>query len=102
MRKLTVPFAKARGKSAAPPGRLTGSAPLARKDRPVRHVVFYTKPGCHLCEQAEELLEDLHADYDLRITPVDITSDLAVFARYRYEIPVVVVEEGGTVSGRID
>lgn len=78
------------------------TVPLARKARPLRHVVFYTKPGCHLCEQAEELLEDLQADYELRITPVDITSDPAVFERYRYEIPVVVVEGGGTVSGRID
>lgn len=70
--------------------------------RPSYRVTFYTKPGCHLCEQAEELLEDLRRDYDLSVTPIDITSDLAIFERYKYEIPVVVVEGGGTVSGRID
>jgi len=71
-------------------------------ERPVRNVAFYTKSGCHLCEHAEELLEDVQADYDLRITTVDITTDLALFARYRYEIPVIIVEGGALVSGRID
>ncbi len=73
-----------------------------RARRPIRHVTFYTKPGCHLCEHAEELLEDARPDYDLRVTAIDITTDLALFARYRYEIPVIVVEGGADVSGRID
>lgn len=70
--------------------------------RPTYHVTFYTKPGCHLCEQAEELLDDLRRDYDLHVTAIDITRDLAVFERYKYEIPVVVVAGGGVASGRID
>ncbi len=70
--------------------------------RPTRRATFYTKAGCHLCERAEELLEALQDDYDLRVTVVDITSDLMLFERYRYEIPVVAVEGGATVSGRID
>jgi glutaredoxin len=70
--------------------------------RPVRLVTFYSKPGCHLCEDAEELLDDLRGDYDLRVTRVDITGDLEIYERYKYEIPVVVVENGGTASGRID
>ena len=68
----------------------------------MRRVTFYTKPGCHLCERAEELLEDLRRDYDVHVTAIDITADLAVFERYKYEIPVIVVAGGGTISGRID
>lgn len=64
-------------------------------------VRFYTKPGCHLCEQAEELLESLAAECPLDLEVVDITTDMDIFDRYRYEIPVVAVEGGGTVSGRI-
>lgn len=74
---------------------------MSASARPLRRVTFYTKPGCHLCEQAEELLEDARQDYELQTTSVDITSDLAVFERYKYEIPVIAVEGGGTVSGRI-
>lgn len=70
--------------------------------RPLRRVEFYTKPGCHLCEHAEELLEDLRGEYDLRVVSINITTDLAVYERYKYEIPVVIVEDGGTVFGRID
>jgi glutaredoxin len=68
----------------------------------VRRVTFYTRPGCHLCEQAEELLTDLRRDYDVHLTSIDITADLSLYERYKYEIPVVVVEGGGTVAGRID
>ena len=74
---------------------------VMRDARPVRHVTFYTKAGCHLCEHAEELLEDLRATHDLRVTAVDITTDLTLFERYRYDIPVIVVESGAAVSGRI-
>lgn len=73
-----------------------------RDRRPIRHVTLYTKSGCHLCEHAEELLEDAWPDYDLRVTTIDITTDLTLFERYRYDIPVIVVEGGAAVSGRID
>ena len=75
---------------------------MSEPARPVRRVTFYTKPGCHLCEEAEELLDDLRGEYELRVTPFDITTDLAVFERYKYEIPVIVVEGGATVFGRIE
>lgn len=69
--------------------------------RPSREVTLFTKPGCHLCEQVEELLDGFRFAYDVRVTRVDITTDLAVYERYKYEIPVVVVSGGGTLSGRI-
>lgn len=69
--------------------------------RPLRRVTFYSKPGCHLCEEAEEFLDDVRDRYELLVTTIDITADLTVFERYKYEIPVIVVEGGGTVSGRI-
>ena len=62
--------------------------------RPMRHVTFYTKPGCHLCEDAEELLDGLRNAYNLHITSIDITTDLAIYERYKYDIPVIVVQHG--------
>jgi glutaredoxin len=76
---------------------LTGSGNLVT----IRTVRFYTKPGCHLCEQAEELLEALMAECPLDLEMIDITTDVDIFDRYRYEIPVIAVEGGGTASGRI-
>lgn len=68
---------------------------------PLRAICLYGKPGCHLCEQAEELLEDLAAEFSLQVTQIDITGDPALFDRYRYEIPVVMTQSGASVSGRI-
>jgi len=68
---------------------------------PARAVRLYGKPGCHLCEQAEEFLEDLRGEFDFFVTQVDITTDDALFDRYRYEIPVVTLADGRSVSGRV-
>ena len=62
---------------------------------------LYTKPGCHLCEQAEELLEVISRECPLAIEQIDIMTDVDLFERYRYEIPVVAVEGGGSIGGRI-
>jgi len=67
----------------------------------VREVRLFGKPGCHLCEFAEEMLEDLRGEYEFSLVQVDITSDQALFDRYRYEIPVVALPDGQSVSGRV-
>ena len=67
----------------------------------INTVRFYTKAGCHLCEHAEELLELLAEECPLDLKIIDITTDIDIFDRYRYEIPVIAVEGGGSVSGRI-
>lgn len=64
-------------------------------------VRLYSKPGCHLCEHAEDLLEEITAECPLDVEIIDITTDTDLFERYRYEIPVIAVEGGGTISGRI-
>lgn len=54
-------------------------------------VTFYTRPGCHLCEDVEAELEALAERWPLRISPVDITSDLEIHRRYWDKIPVVLI-----------
>jgi hypothetical protein len=52
-------------------------------------VTLYTKAGCHLCEDVQEMLEGLTAVYPHHLTAIDITSDRELFARYHLTIPVV-------------
>lgn len=66
-----------------------------------RAVVLYTKPGCHLCDEARDLLEEIANECDLVLTSVDITGDPDLYARYRWEIPVVVCEGQEVAKGRI-
>ena len=68
---------------------------------PVRAVRLYGKPGCHLCEQAEELLEDLRNEFPHALISIDITSDQALFERYRYEIPVIALDNGQMIGGKV-
>ena len=48
-------------------------------------LVLYSTWGCHLCEEAEQLLRAQQADFHI----VDIVDDTAAFALYRSEIPVL-------------
>lgn len=50
-------------------------------------VTLYTRPGCHLCEDAEEWLREAGADVLL----VSILDDPAIYEQYKWRIPVVEV-----------
>ncbi len=52
-------------------------------------VTLYTKAGCGLCNEVKDVLEGLQAIQPHQLTEVDITQDAALFAKYRFTIPVV-------------
>ena len=56
---------------------------------------FYTTSGCHLCEQALQVIAQLQASNhpDLRITEIDIADDDLLMSKYGIRIPVVQVPE---------
>lgn len=72
------------------------------KEQATFAVTFYTKAGCHLCEDARELLEEIAEDTEYTLTEIDIRSDPAVFELYRYRIPVIVINAETLLEGRIE
>jgi glutaredoxin len=64
-------------------------------------VTLYSKPGCHLCEEMRALLDEVQQDHELTVEEIDITRDADLFARYRYEIPVLMKEGREIARGRI-
>jgi glutaredoxin len=48
-------------------------------------LTLYSRPGCHLCDEARAALQRVGAPFD----EVDITSDDALHRRYLERIPVV-------------
>jgi c-di-GMP-related signal transduction protein len=61
-------------------------------------VVVYSRPGCHLCEEALEQIVALHADgYRFNLHEVDIESNELLLRRHLERIPVVEVD-GAEVS----
>jgi glutaredoxin len=67
------------------------------------HVTLYSKAGCHLCDEAREHLEDAASAHDaVVIDEIDIRRDTLLFERYRYRIPVIVVNGVERLEGRIE
>jgi glutaredoxin len=55
-------------------------------------VTLYSRPGCHLCDDARTMLLRVRADIEFALTEVDITTDDALHKRYLERIPVICVD----------
>ena len=54
-------------------------------------VTIYTRPGCHLCEDAKANILASGCAGDFTIEEVNIDEDAALKARYQYDIPVILI-----------
>jgi glutaredoxin len=59
---------------------------------------LYSKPGCHLCEDARAVLERLAPQYGLVIDEIDIRTDPQTFRTYDIRIPVIIFGDGTTLE----
>lgn len=55
-------------------------------------VTLYSKPGCHLCDDARAVVERVCAELGESFDEVSILSDPALQERYGEEIPVTLVD----------
>ncbi|HVR04537.1 MAG TPA: glutaredoxin family protein [Solirubrobacteraceae bacterium] len=55
-------------------------------------VTLYTKPDCHLCEQALQALRELRAEQPFVLVLLDIEQDDALHRAYFERIPVVALD----------
>ena len=61
-------------------------------DPALRQVVLYTRPGCHLCDEARAVLRQVHASVSFDLHEVDIETSDALVGEYGLRIPVVVID----------
>lgn len=63
-------------------------------------VVVYSRPGCHLCEEAFEKLVGLHGEgYRFALHEIDIEGDGLLHRRFLERIPVVEID--GTIVSEL-
>jgi len=62
--------------------------PFTRKN--VR-VTLYTRPGCHLCDEAKEAMLAARCAEEYTLVEVNIESDSRLLHSYRNEIPVILI-----------
>jgi glutaredoxin len=67
----------------------------------MRQITLYTRPGCHLCQDAADLLERLGERFPLAVVEVNILSDIGLYERYKHSIPVVALDRGPTLAAPI-
>jgi glutaredoxin len=61
---------------------------------------LYTRPDCHLCDEARELIERMRPELaPFELTEVDIDSDESLLRAYLERIPVLEVD--GQVVGEL-
>jgi glutaredoxin len=55
-------------------------------------VTLYTRTGCHLCEQAEQVLRAEQRTIPFALVTVDIDGDPELARKYGLRVPVVAVD----------
>jgi glutaredoxin len=55
-------------------------------------VSFYTRPGCHLCDDARVLIEQVCAELGESYDEISIADDADLERRFGHEVPVTFVD----------
>ena len=67
-----------------------------------RHVIVYSKPGCHLCDEAKAVMENAGVSHRFTLVEVNIESDPELLRKYKYDIPVVMIDGVECFRHRVD
>lgn len=65
-------------------------------------VRLFSKPGCHLCEDARAVIDRVCAELGVRFDEVDITTDPALMKAFGEQIPVTYVDGAQHDFWRVD
>ncbi|MBM7791267.1 glutaredoxin family protein [Tenggerimyces flavus] len=65
-------------------------------------VTLYSKPGCHLCDDARTVIETVCGDLGEEWAEVDIEQDQALYDKFWEQIPVTYVDDKQHDFWRVD
>ncbi len=66
------------------------------------HVIIYSRPGCHLCDEAKVAILSAGCNDQFTLEEVDIESDNELLRKYRYDIPVIAIDGVESFIHRVD
>ena len=67
-----------------------------------RDVTLYTRPGCHLCDEAKAAIAPLLSEVGATLREVSIDGDAELEARYGWDIPVIFIGARKAAKHRVD
>jgi glutaredoxin len=65
-------------------------------------VTLYTRVGCHLCDDAKAVLDEVRRERAFDLTTVDIDTDPELVRVYGEEVPVVTIDGRKAFKLRVD
>lgn len=65
-------------------------------------IIVYSRPGCHLCEQAKAVLQPLLTEFGCALREVNIDRDSELAERYSWDIPVIFIGAHKAAKHRVD
>ena len=66
------------------------------------HVVIYSRPGCHLCDEAKAAILSAGCSDQFTLEEINIESDEELLRKYKYDIPVIVIDGREAFIHRVD
>jgi glutaredoxin len=65
-------------------------------------VTIYSRPGCHLCEEAIAAIAPLLAEFGATAREIDISNDATLEQRFGCEIPVIYIGRKKATKHRVN
>jgi glutaredoxin len=75
-------------------GKLAGCGP--------RDVTLYSRPGCHLCEEAKAAIAPLLREFGAVLREINIDEDSILKERYAWDIPVIFIGARKAAKHRVN
>ena len=66
------------------------------------HVIIYSRPGCHLCDEAKTAILSAGCNDQFTLEEVNIESDEELLRKYKHDIPVIAIDGVETFMHRVD
>ncbi len=65
-------------------------------------VTIYSRPGCHLCDEAKDAMRSAGCNDLFTLEEVNIESDEELLNKYKYDIPVIAIDGVEAFMHRVD
>jgi len=69
---------------------------------PPLQVTLYTRPGCHLCDEAKKQMLPVLAEVGAVLNEINIDTDAALRALYSDDVPVIFLGARKIAKHRVD
>ena len=66
------------------------------------HVIIYSRPGCHLCDEAKAAILSARCSDQFVLEEINIESDEELLRKYKYDIPVIAINGVESFIHRVD